>query len=175
MLKPKIQDALNKQINEELFSSYLYLSMAAYFESTNLKGMARWMRFQAQEELGHAMKFIDYVNERDGRVLLATINEPKTGWEGPADVFRDVYEHECHITALINELADLALTEKDHATGTLLQWFITEQVEEEAAAQDVLGKLKLVGDNGVAIFMLDAELGQRAPPVVGPTDPAAAG
>ena len=164
MLKPTIQDALNKQINEELFSAYLYLSMAAYFESTNLKGMARWMRFQTKEEMGHAMKFIDYVNERAGRVLLAAIKTPKTDWEGPADVFQDVHEHECRISGLINELADLALTEKDHATGTILQWFITEQVEEEATALDVVGKLKLVGDNGVAIFMLDAELGQRAPP-----------
>lgn len=173
MLKPAIQDALNKQINEELFSSYLYLSMAAYFESTNLKGMAQWMRFQAQEELGHAMKFIDYVNERDGRVLLAAIKAPETNWQGPADVFQHVYEHECRISGLINQLADLALTEKDHATGTILQWFITEQVEEEATALDVVGKLKLVGDNGVAIFMLDAELGQRAPPAVAAADPAA--
>ncbi len=173
MLKPAIQDALNKQINEELYSAYLYLSMAAYFESTNLKGMAQWMRFQTQEELGHAVKFIDYVNERDGRVLLAAIKPPKTDWQGPADVFQDVYEHECQITGLINQLADLALTERDHATGTILQWFITEQVEEEATANDVVGKLKLVGDNGVAIFMLDAELGQRAAPAVGPADPPA--
>ena len=170
MLKPTIQDAINRQINAELFSSYLYLSMAAYFESENLKGMAQWMRFQAQEELGHAMKFLDYVNERGGRVLLAAIDVPKTDWEGPADVFHDVYQHECHVTSLINELADLALKESDHATGTFLQWFITEQVEEESNAQDILGKMKLVGDNGVAIFMLDAELGQRTPPVIGPAD-----
>jgi ferritin len=164
MLNPRIQAALNSQINAELYSSYLYLSMSAYFDSQNLAGMANWMRIQAQEELTHAMKFFDFVNERSGRVLLTQVEAPKTEWSSPLDVFEETLAHEQKVTALINDLVDLSLGEKDHAANTFLQWFVTEQVEEEATAQAILEKLKLVGDDGVAIFMLDGELGQRAVP-----------
>jgi ferritin len=166
MLNSSIQDAINSQINAEIYSSYLYLSMSAYFESKNLGGMANWMRLQAQEELLHAMKFFDYVNERGGRVVLTEIESPRTDWDSPVDAFQHTCDHESEVTARINKLVDLAIADKDHAANTFLQWFVTEQVEEEATAQTILEKLKMVGDHGVAILMLDEELGQRslAPP-----------
>jgi ferritin len=164
MLSPKIEDALNSQINAELYSSYLYLSMSAYCDSQNLAGMANWMRIQAQEEHTHAMKFFDFVNERDGRVLLTQIEAPKTEWTSPLNVFEETLAHEQKVTGLINGLVDLSLEEKDHASNTFLQWFVTEQVEEEATAKTILDKLKLIGDNPVALYMLDGELGQRALP-----------
>ncbi len=164
MLNPKIEDAFNGQLNAELYSSYLYLSMSAYFESQNLAGMANWMRVQAQEELGHAMKFFDFINERGGRVTLTQLEAPKTQWAYPLDAFQDAYEHECKVTGLINGLVDLAIGEKDHAANTFLQWFVTEQVEEESSVQTVVDKLKMIGDSGGAVFMLDGELGQRTLP-----------
>jgi ferritin len=164
MLSPKIEDALNSQINAELYSSYLYLSMSAYCDSQNLAGMANWMRIQAQEEHTHAMKFFDFVNERDGRVLLTQIEAPKTEWTSPLDVFEETLAHEQKVTGLINGLVDLALEEKDHASNTFLQWFVTEQVEEEATAKTILDKLRLIGENPVALYMLDGELGQRTLP-----------
>ncbi len=166
----KIESAFNEQLNAELFSSYLYLSMAAYFGSQNLKGMALWMRMQAQEENMHGMKFFDFINERGGKVTLAKIKEPKTEWSSPLDVFEDTCAHESKVTGLINGLVDLSLSEKDHAANGFLQWFVTEQVEEEAAAQEIRGKLKLVSDNPVAIFMIDQELGQRVAPAGGQTE-----
>ena len=175
MLKPSIQDACNKQINAELFSSYLYLSMAAYFESKDLPGMANWMRVQAQEELVHAMKFFGFVNERRGRVILESIGDPKTDWDSPLQVFEDAYKHECGITGLINGLVDLAVSEKDHATQALLQWFVIEQVEEEASADAVVAKLKMVGDNAMGLMMLDKELSARVFVAADPADPAATG
>ena len=164
MLKPNMQKALNEQINAELYSSYLYMSMSAYFDSQTLAGMANWMRIQAQEELIHAIKFFDFINERDGRVLLTGIEDPKTEWASPLDVFEDSLGHERKVTGLINDLVDLSLGEKDHATNTFLQWFVTEQVEEESAAKTIVDKLKLIGDNPVALYMLDGELGQRTLP-----------
>jgi ferritin len=164
MLNPKIQDAFNQQLNAELYSSYLYLSMAAYFESENLAGMANWMRVQAQEELVHALKFFDFINERDGRVVLTQVDGPKTEWHAPLDAFDDAYQHEQKVTGLIHRLVDLSLGERDHAANTFLQWFVTEQVEEEASVKSIVDKLKLAGDNTVALFMLDGELGQRTPP-----------
>jgi len=164
MLTSKTQDALNEQINAELFSSYLYLSMSAHFDSQNLAGMANWMRVQAQEELAHAMKFFAFVNDRDGRVLLKRIETPKTEWESPLAAFEDALGHEQKVTGLINNLVDLALEEKDHATNTFLQWFVTEQVEEEATAKTIVDKLKLIGNNPGALYMLDGQLGQRTPP-----------
>ncbi len=164
MLKPKIQDALNEQINAELYSSYLYLSMSAWFESKTLAGMANWMRIQAQEELLHAMKFFDFINERNGLVVLTQIEAPRTEWNAPLEVFENSLAHEEKVTGLINALVDLSLAESDHATDTFLQWFVTEQVEEEAAAQTVVDKLKLGGDNPVALFMIDSELAGRMPP-----------
>ena len=164
MLKPNIQEALNRQVNAELYSSYLYLSMAAYFDSQTLTGMANWMRIQAQEELIHAMKFFDFINERDGRVLLTRIEDPKTEWASPLDAFEDSLGHERKVTGLINGLVDLSLGERDHASNTFLQWFVTEQVEEESAAKTIVDKLKMIGDKPVALYMLDGELGRRTLP-----------
>lgn len=165
----KIQDAFNEQLNAELYAAYLYLSMSAYFESQNFKGIAHWMRTQAQEELLHAMKFFDFLNERGARVLLAKVKEPKTEWSSPLDAFEDTCEHESKVTSLIHGLVELSLSEKDHAANTFLQWFVTEQVEEEATAQEIRDKLKFVKDNAVALFMIDQELGQRTPPAAGAT------
>jgi len=166
MLNPKIQDAFNRQVNAELYSSYLYLSMSAYFESQNLAGMANWMKIQAQEELLHAMKFFDFINERDGRVILTQVEGPKTEWGSALDVFKDAYEHERKVSGLINELVDLSIGERDHAANAFLQWFVTEQVEEESTALTIVDKLKRAGDSSVALLMLDGEFGQRtlAPP-----------
>lgn len=163
MLNPKIQEAFNRQLNAELHSSYLYLSMVAYFESENLAGMATWMRIQAQEELNHALKFFDFINDRDGRVTLTPVEGPKTEWESPLGAFQDAYAHECKITGLINQLVDLSIKESDHAANAFLQWFVTEQVEEEASAKSIVDKLKLAGDNPVALLMMDGELAQRPP------------
>jgi ferritin len=170
MLNPKIEAALNSQINAELYSSYLYVSMSAYFDSQNLAGMANWMRIQAQEEVTHAVKFFDFVNERDGRVLLTQIEGPKTEWTSPLDVFEEAYAHEQKVTGLINDIVDLSLGEKDHASNAFLQWFVTEQVEEEAAAKTIVDKLKMIGDNPVALYILDGELGTRTLPA--PTETA---
>jgi len=161
MISEKIKDAVNKQINAEIYSSYLYLSMSAYFESINLKGFANWMKAQAQEEMVHAIKFYDYINERSGRVLLTAIEAPPKQWDSPLDVFEFTYKHEQKVTGLINDLVNLAISEADHATTNFLQWFVAEQVEEEASADEVVQKLKLAGERGSGLFMLDRELGQR--------------
>ncbi len=161
MLSPKMQAALNAQINAEYYSSYLYLSMAAYAESTNLKGMANWFRVQAQEELGHAMKLFDYVHNRRGQVELKPIEGPPTTWDSPLAVFEATLGHEQHVTALINHLVQLAGEENDYATQAFLQWFITEQVEEEATADQIVQQLRLIQNAPGGLFMLDRELGQR--------------
>jgi len=161
MLDPKMEEAFNNQINAEIYSSYLYLSMAAYFESANLGGFANWMRVQVQEENLHAMKMFDYVNERGGRVILKAIEAPKTEWESPLEVFEDTYKHEQHVTSLINELVSLAQELKDHATESFLQWFVDEQVEEEQSADKVVQHLKLMEGFKGGLFMMDRELGQR--------------
>jgi ferritin len=161
MLTKKMQDALNDQINAEMYSSYLYLSMAAHFEAISLKGFANWMRVQVQEENFHAMKFFDYVLSRQGRVTLKAIEAPPTKWKSPLDAFKAVYAHEVKVTSLINKLATLAAKEDDHATGVLLHWFINEQVEEEANADAAVQKLRLIGDNSGGLFLLDQELAQR--------------
>ena len=161
MIKENMQKAINQQINAEMYSAYLYLSMSAYFESTNLKGFANWMKAQAQEEMVHAMKFYDYINERGGRVLLTVIEAPPTQWDSSLAVFEYTYKHEQKVTGLINDLVNLAISEADHATNNFLQWFVAEQVEEEASADEVVQKLKLAGDRGGGLFMLDQELGQR--------------
>lgn len=161
MLKKKILKTLNDQINAEMFSSYLYLSMESYFQSISLKGFAAWMRVQAQEEMMHAMKFYDFVNERGGKVTLEAIAKPETTWATPLAAFEAVLKHEEHVTSLINNLVDLAISEKDHASNNFLQWFVAEQVEEEASASEVVEKLKLIQDNPSGLFMVDAELGKR--------------
>jgi ferritin len=170
MLNVKVQEAINTQINEELFSAYLYFSMEAYFESISMKGFANWMRVQTQEELSHAAKFYDYVNSRGGRVKLAPIAGPQVEWESPQEAFEAAYAHEQKITALINELVNLSMKEKDHATTTFLQWFVTEQVEEEANSSQIAGELKLIGKDGRGAIMLDRELAAR---VFVPPTPAA--
>lgn len=161
MLNPKIQDALNDQLNFELVSAYLYMSMIAYFESINLQGMANWMRIQAQEEMQHVNKFFDYINERDGKVILSDIAMLKTEWSSALEAFEDSLAHEEKVTARINKLVDLSIHESDHATNAFLQWFVNEQVEEEASVKTVVDKLKFVAENPVAIFMVDQELGKR--------------
>jgi ferritin len=174
MLNPKVSTALNQQINAELFSEYLYLSMAAHFESESLKGMANWMRIQAGEERMHAMKFYQFILDRGGKVTLTAIDAPKTSWASPLEVFKEAYAHEIKVTGLINSLATLAIEEKDHATHQFLNWFVNEQVEEESNAQTIVDRLKLVGDNGLAIYMLDQELATRVPAAAAPTGEAAA-
>ncbi len=162
MLKETMQDALNAQVNAEFAAYYTYLSMAAYFEAENLPGFAAWMHNHAQEEQMHAMKIYHFINERSGRVQLRPIPGPKTDWNSPVEVFEDALAHERHVTELINQLVNLARKEGDHATESFLQWFIDEQVEEEAVVDAVLQDLRRVGDSQLAIFMLDRELGQQA-------------
>lgn len=161
MISNKMQDALNKHLNAELFSSYLYLSMAAYFESTNMKGFANWMSKQSQEEYGHAMKFYKYLIDVGAKVDLAAIEKPEAKWTTAKQVFDEALSHEKKITKMINDLADLAVTEKDHATNIFLHWFVTEQVEEVASVEDIVYKFELIGDNKSGLFMLDRELSQR--------------
>jgi ferritin len=161
MISKKMQDALNEQVNAEMYSAYLYLAMDAFFQATNLAGFANWMRVQTQEEMAHAMKIYDYINERGAAVTLKAIEGPPTEWESPLAVFEAVYEHEQKVTGLINDLVDLAIEEKDHASNTFLQWFVNEQVEEESSADQMVQKLKLVKDAPGGIYMLDNELSQR--------------
>ena len=161
MLKKSIEKAINDQINAELWSAYLYLSMASYFESIGLKGFANWMWIQTREETTHAMRLYSYVNERGGRVILAPINKVPCQWKSALDVFEETYKHEQKVTSLINDLVNLAIKEKDHATVNMLQWFVDEQVEEEASADEIVQKLKLIGKNTSGLFLLDQEMGQR--------------
>lgn len=161
MLSQKMEKAINQQINAELYSSYLYLAMATYFESNSLVGFSNWMRQQAQEELFHAMKMFDFVCERGGRVILQAIEQPPSKWTSPLNAFETVLSHEQKVTGLINNLVNLALDERDHATNIFLQWFVSEQVEEEATAGTLVDKLKLIGKDANGMFMLDTELAQR--------------
>ncbi len=169
MLSEKMAQALNKQLNAELYSAYLYLSMAAYHYSINLNGFANWMTVQNQEETMHAMKFYHFINERGGRIRLDTIDKPATTWSSPLEVFEETLKHEEKVTGLINNLVDLAIAERDHASNAFLQWFITEQVEEEASANEIIQNLKLAGNDPHALFMLDRELATRVftPPAAG--------
>ncbi len=161
MISKKVEEALNGQINAELYSAYLYLSMEAYFESVSLPGFATWMRVQTQEELMHTMKIYGFVNERGGRVLLKSIDQPPTEWESPLAVFEASYKHEQKVTWLINDLVNLAIEQKDHATNSFLQWFVNEQVEEEDSADQVVQKLKMIKNDPGGLFLVDRELGQR--------------
>lgn len=161
MLNKKIEEAINSQINAEIYSSYLYYSMSAYFDSVSLSGFSHWMRAQALEEMTHAHKLFGYVNDRGGRVVLTAIESPQSDWDSPASVAADVYKHEVYVSRLINKLMDLALSLSDHATANFLQWFVAEQVEEEASADEVVQKLKLVDNREGGLFMLDQEMGKR--------------
>ncbi len=161
MLSEKMNSELNKQINAETFSSYLYLSMTAWFESRGLSGFANWMRLQAEEEMAHVHKIFDFVHERNGKVELETIEKPESDWESPLAAFEDVLKHEELVTSLINNLVDCALNERDHATNNFLQWFVAEQVEEEANVGAVLDKLRLIQDDSAGLFALDLEMAKR--------------
>jgi len=161
MISEKMQLALIKQLNEELYSSYLYLAMAAYFEEINLTGMSQWMKLQSDEEHVHAMKFYDFLIRVGSRVTLEEIKKPPVNWESPQMSFENAFEHEQFITDCINKLADLAIQEKDHATNTFLHWFVDEQIEEEATAKDIVEKFKLIGESKSGLYMLDRELGGR--------------
>ena len=161
MITKSMQDAMNEQINKELFSSYLYLSMAAYFEDKNLPGFAHWMYKQADEEREHGMKFYEHLVERGGQVVLKAIDAPKNNWTSSLELFKEVAEHEAKVTASINALYELALKEKDYPAQVLLQWFITEQVEEEKNAAEIVAQLELVEARGTAVLMLDHRLAKR--------------
>jgi len=163
-LDKELEGTLNKQINEEMFSSYLYLSMAAYFESANLPGFANWMRVQTQEETRHAIMFFDYVNRRNGRVILTKIEAPQTEWESALDAFAAAYRHEKHISECIRALVKRARQVDDDSTDNFLQWFVAEQVEEEDSTYRIVQQLKLIGDDRAGLFLLDRELAKRVLP-----------
>jgi len=156
-----MQDAINEQIKNELYSGYLYLAMAAYAEAQNLPGFAHWMKAQCQEEVEHAMKFFGHVAERGGRVELRAIDEPPVEFDSPTALFEMTLEHEKKVTGLINDLYELALAEKDYASQVLLQWYIGEQVEEEANATEILETLRMAGGKGQALVMMDRALARR--------------
>lgn len=163
MINKKMNDAFNNQINEEIYSSYLYLSMAAQFDALGLTGFSRWFKLQAQEEMFHAMKFYNHIVERGGKVELKGIGEPEKTWDSPRQVFEASLKHEEHITSSINQLMDLSLKENDYASRSILQWFVDEQVEEEASFSEVLDRLRLIGDKGHMLYMIDRELSARQP------------
>ena len=162
-MNERVEKAFNEQINEELFSSYVYLSMYAHFEAKNMEGFANWMKLQAQEEVAHAMRLFDHINRRGGRVLLAAIGEPPTDFGSPLEVFEKALAHEQHITGCINRLYKMALEEGDYAAQMELQWFIDEQVEEEENTGRAVELLKMAGDSQSALLMLDREMANRAP------------
>ena len=161
MLNAKIEKALNEQLNREMESGYIYLGMAAYFNSLNFNGFEHWMQIQAAEELKHAMKFFKHIEERMGRVVLESVKAPKKEWNSALHAFEEAFKHEQVVTDNIHKLVALAREEKDYATDNFLQWFVAEQVEEEAAASDVVAKLKMAKDSTNALMMLDSILGKR--------------
>ncbi len=161
MIKKEVLDAMNEQINAESYSAYMYLSMAAYYESIGLSGFAHWMKIQYQEEAAHAIKFFNYVTERGGKVVLKAIPQVPVDFDGIVDVFEKTLVHENHVTDLINNLMSVAMAVNDHASQSFLKWFVDEQVEEEANVEKILATLKLINGQGNGIFMMDRELGQR--------------
>ncbi len=169
MISEKMNTALNKQVNAEMYSAYLYLAMQAYFQRLNLKGFVNWMNIQVQEEMAHAKGLYDYIQERDGEIILEAIEKPESNWNSPLEVFEAIYKHEQHVTALINQLADIADETKDRAAALFLQWYIKEQVEEEASVSGVLETLKMIKSDTHALLLLDKELMARVfnPPVIG--------
>jgi ferritin len=161
MISKNLEEAINRQLNRELYSMYLYLSMSDYFESKSMKGFASWMRVQAREELYHTMKFFDYVHERGGKVKMYDVEAPPSKWPSPLKVFEEGLKHERLVTRLIKDLMDVANKEKDHAAVTFLQWYVSEQVEEESTFGEILDKLKLMGKGSDALPMLDREITTR--------------
>jgi len=171
MIGKKIENAMNEQIKHEAFSAYLYYSMSAYFHSKSLDGMAQWMKAQAQEEFAHALRFFNHINDRGGRIDLQAIEKPQKEWESPVAAFKAALQHEEFITSKIKDLAKIADEENDRAAGIMLQWFVTEQVEEEDSVSTVIDMLDLIGDSGHGILMADRELGSRvAGPVLPPEE-----
>lgn len=160
-MNQKLQSVINKQINAEFYSAYMYLSMAAYFEDANLPGFANWMRVQFQEEQFHAMKFLNFLVDRGARVVLDAIEKPKTEWNSPLHVFEEALAHERLVTQMINDIAEVAEAEKDRPTRNLCVWFIDEQVEEESSAEQIVNELKMIGDSGVGLLQLDREFQNR--------------
>ncbi len=161
MLSKTMEKALNEQINKEMFSSYLYLAMSAYLSTQYLEGFAKFFKVQSQEEMGHAMKLFGYINERGGQVVLDKIDKPQTNYKDIEEIFTQTLEHEKFITKSIHELVELAIQEKDHASKNFLDWYVNEQVEEEANMDNWLAKIKMVGNKGQALIMLDVHAGQR--------------
>ncbi|MFQ5846337.1 MAG: ferritin [Candidatus Methylomirabilales bacterium] len=161
MLSKALQDAINTQIKHEFYSAYLYLSMAAHFETVHLQGCARWMRVQSEEEASHAMKLFDFIQGRGARVVLQAVEQPPAQFKSAVDVFQQALEHERKVTGMIHHLYELAAKENDYATQVMLQWFITEQVEEERTAGDIVEQLTMIGDQPAALLMLDKQLGAR--------------
>jgi ferritin len=161
MIKKEVLDAMNEQINAETYSAYMYLSMAAYFEEKSLSGFANWMKVQYQEEAAHALKFFNYVTGRSGRVVLKAVQQVPVEFDGIVDVFEKTLAHEIHVTSLINNLVDVAISVSDHATQSFLKWFVDEQVEEESNVEKILQTLKLINGQGDGIFMMDREMSQR--------------
>ncbi|HNZ25980.1 MAG TPA: ferritin [Spirochaetota bacterium] len=161
VISSKINDIINEQINKEFFSSYLYLSMAAYFESINFEGFAHWMRLQSKEENSHAIKFFNYIYERGGKVTLKAIEKPKAEWKSPLEAFEEAYEHEKFITDSIYKILEAAKAEKDYATENFLAYYIEEQVEEENSASNIVEKLKFINENRNGLMQMDAKLGKR--------------
>ena len=157
----KVEDVLNKQVNAEFWSAFMYLSMSAWFENQGLKGMANWMKIQYLEETSHAMKLYDFIISRGGVAKLAVIDAVPTEWKSITEVFEETYKHECIVTEMIHNCYQVATTEKDYATTNMLQWFIDEQVEEEQNVIEILDQLKLIGDKGQGVFMLNKELAGR--------------
>jgi ferritin len=161
MLSKKMLNALNEQINKEMYSAYLYMSMSAHSQSVGLKGFANWFMVQYQEEMGHAMKIYGYVNDQGEKVVLRAIDKPPADFESPLDMFEKTLTHEKFVTKSINKLVGMAISEKDYATEIFLQWFVTEQIEEEGNDNDIISRLKLIGKDGNGLLMLDRELGAR--------------
>ncbi len=161
MLNDQLERALNDQLNSELYSAHLYLSMAAYFETETLPGFAHWMRLQHQEEVSHALRIFDYINDRDGRAVINSIDQPPTEFESVQSVMEMTLEHERAVTAMIEDLYRVAQEHKDYATHVLLEWFIEEQVEEEKSALDIVDQLKRIGNDGTGLLILDARLADR--------------
>lgn len=162
MISKKLEKAINEQINHELFSEYLYISMQAWFAGENLNGMAAWMQAQSSEERYHAMKFFQYLLDRGGKVELLALDKPPVDFKNPLNAFKEAYKHEQFITDKINKLMDLACKENDHASKSFLQWYVDEQVEEEATAEGIVRQLEMISDNSAGIFMMNAELGKRS-------------
>lgn len=170
MLSQSLQDALNEQIKNEFYSAHVYLSMSSWFEDKGLPGFAKWMRVQYGEELEHGLKIFDFINDRDGKALVYGFDAPPADWKSPLDVFENSYAHEKKVTAMINNLYKMAQLEPDYATLVLMQWFISEQVEEEKSAKLIVDQLKMAGDSASAILILDRELGARTPEAGGGGD-----